>query len=96
MKLILHITLASLLLIVAGSCSSDKKETTEKPVARALDVNLYPSDLQNIVPADMSKKDSAELIKRFIEKWIQDVLVMKYAESNLTTDQLNIDKEVAE
>jgi len=78
------------------ACSSQKEESTEKSVARVMDVNLYPSDLKNIVPVDMSKKDSSELIKRFIEKWIQDELVLKYAEKNLTNEQLNIENEVAE
>ncbi|MDP2388557.1 MAG: peptidyl-prolyl cis-trans isomerase [Bacteroidota bacterium] len=82
--------------MLVQSCSSKKEESAEKPVARVLDVNLYPSDLKNIVPVDMSKKDSSELIKRFIEKWIQDELVLKYAEKNLTSEQLNIEKEVTE
>lgn len=78
------------------SCGAKKEETTEKPVAKVYDKNLYPSDLQNIVPADITKKDSIELMKKYIEKWIQDELVLHYAEENLTTEQLNIDKEVAE
>jgi len=82
--------------IILSSCSSKQEETTEKPVAKVYDKNLYPSDLQNIVPADISKKDSADLIKKYIDKWIQDELVLNYAEENLTTEQLNIDKEVAE
>jgi hypothetical protein len=82
--------------IIISSCSSKQEETTEKPVAKVYEKNLYPSDLQNIVPADISKKDSADLIKKYIDKWIQDELVLNYAEENLTTEQLNIDKEVAQ
>lgn len=79
------------------SCREETKDLPkEKPVARVLDAYLYPSDLKNIVPRDISSKDSAQLIKNYIEKWIQDELVLKHAEQNLTTEQLNIDKQMAE
>lgn len=68
----------------------------EKPVARVFESKLYPADLKNIVPADIKGKDSAELMKRFIEKWVQDELVLQYAQRNLTTEQLDIEKEVEE
>ncbi|MCD6069065.1 MAG: hypothetical protein K0S33_3891 [Bacteroidetes bacterium] len=91
-----HIILLAAIALGSFNCSHKEEEETEKPVARALDSKLYPSDLKNIVPNDISGKDSAELIKRFIEKWIQDELVMNFAEKNLTTEQLKIDKEIAE
>ncbi|MBC7862355.1 MAG: hypothetical protein IAF38_05220 [Bacteroidia bacterium] len=80
-----------------SSCNGEKKdERTEKPVARVYETFLYPSDLKNIVPHDISAKDSALLIKNFIEKWVQDMLVLKHAEQNLTTEQLNVDNQMAE
>lgn len=88
------IAFASLLTLYC--CGSKEEENSEKPVARVFEKKLYPSDLQNIVPVDLSKKDSTDLIKKYIEKWIQDELVLHYAEENLTTEQLNIEKEVAE
>jgi hypothetical protein len=88
------------LLLMGFACGSketgDPEHEGEKPVARALDSKLYPSDLKNIVPGDISAKDSAELMKRYIDKWIQDELVMKFAEKNLTTEQLDIEKEIAD
>jgi hypothetical protein len=95
-----HIFLLTAVLMAAAACSSKSEAETEhqgeKPVARALDSKLYPSDLKNIVPNDISAKDSAELMKRYVEKWIQDELVMKFAEKNLTTEQLDIEKEIAD
>ena len=83
--------------VLLFSCGGKKKEeSTEKPVARVYDVFLYPADLKNIVPHDISAKDSAALIKKYIEKWIVDALELKNAEKNLTTEQLNIDKQLAE
>jgi hypothetical protein len=80
------------------SCGADKKETEskERPVARVNDKFLYPSDLLNLVPKDISSQDSTAFIKNYIEKWIQDELVLKNAEENLTSEQLNVEKQLAE
>jgi len=83
----------SIFLLVA--CSS-KEETKEKAVARVFDSELYPSNLENVVPYGIKGKDSIELIKKFIQQWVQDELVLQYAKSNLTDEQLNIEKEVEE
>lgn len=88
-------TLCSLSLIF--SCDEKTDETrTEKPVARVFGRFLYPSDLQNILPSDIPSKDSARIIKNYIEKWIQDELLLKKAEENLTKDQLNVEKQLNE
>jgi len=83
----------SIFLLVA--CSS-KEETKEKAVARVFYSELYPSNLENVVPYGIKGKDSIELIKKFIQQWVQDELVLQYAKSNLTDEQLNIEKEVEE
>ncbi len=86
-----------LFIFLALSCSQKKEEeTTEKPVARVYDKMLYPSELKNIVPADISKKDSAALINNYIDKWVQEELVMRYAEKNLNEEQKNIEKQIEE
>lgn len=80
-----------------SSCDLKKDENlTEKPVARVYEMYLYPSDLKNILPQDISAKDSARLMRNYVEKWVQEALELKFAEKNLTTEQLNIDKQMAE
>ncbi|MFL5752377.1 MAG: hypothetical protein ACJ76F_03145 [Bacteroidia bacterium] len=82
-------------LLFLFSCSRHKEEESrEAPVASVFDTKLYPSDLKNIVPADISKKDSIALIKNYIDKWIQEELVLRYAEKNLGEEQKNIEKQI--
>lgn len=89
--------LLTVLSIIQLSCREQTQETQkEKPVARVFNKFLYPADLHNIVPSDISPKDSVTLIKNYIDKWIQDELVLKHAEDNLTTEQLNLEKQLAE
>jgi hypothetical protein len=84
---------SSIFLLV--SCSS-KEEAKEKAVARVFDTELYPSNFENVVPYGIKGKDSIELVKKYIQQWVQDELVLQYAKSNLTEEQLNIEKEVEE
>jgi Fe-S cluster biosynthesis and repair protein YggX len=77
------------------SCSQSQ-DVKEKPVAKVFEAELYPSNLENVVPYGIKGKDSVELIKKFIQQWIQNELVLNYAKKNLTDDQLNVEKEVEE
>lgn len=92
-----YIFLVLFITLLFYNCSekqnNDKKE---KVVARVFNAELYASDLKNLVPAGISRKDSLELIKKHIEQWIQDELVLNYAKNNLTEEQLNVEKEVNE
>jgi hypothetical protein len=77
------------------SCSQSQ-DVKEKPVAKVFEAELYPSNLENVVPYGIKGKDSVELIKKFIQQWVQNELVLNYAKKNLTDDQLNVEKEVEE
>ena len=99
LRQIVHVLCGIFILsLLVFSCTTEKKENkiNEKPVARVNNKFLYPSDLINIVPKDISTNDSAALMKNYIEKWIVDELVLKNAEENLTTEQLNVEKQLSE
>jgi hypothetical protein len=92
-----HIFIIIIGLLSLLSCSRKiEEQTTEVPVARVFESKLFPSDLKNIVPSDISAKDSAALIKNYIDKWVQEELVLRYAEKNLSDEQKNIDKQIGE
>jgi len=82
-----------ILMILFSSCSYLKK-TGERPVARVKGDYLYESDLKGIVPSGTSAKDSVTLIRNYIENWIRQKLIIRQAEANLTTDQMNFTKQL--
>lgn len=63
-------------------------------IARANSQYLYLDEVKDIVPAGTPSKDSAELIKKYIDNWIHESLVIQKAESNLGEDQKNVDKQL--
>lgn len=79
-----------LLLILFTGCNSGFFQTGEdQMLARVYDTYLYRSDIPQIVPEGTSPKDSIMIVKNFINKWIEEQLLIHAAEKSLTADQKN-------
>lgn len=77
-------------------CSKQSSEDSRNAIAAVNGKYLLPDDLKNIVPIDLSSKDSAALIENYIQKWIEEELVLNYALNNLPSVSFEIDKQVEE
>jgi len=82
------------LLIIALSCSCGGKDLKEGAIARVYDSYLYQSELKGVVPYGTSSKDSAALVEEFINAWTKRQLVLRRAESNLTDEQKDVEKQL--
>jgi hypothetical protein len=83
------------LLVVWFACDSKPAEDkSRKAIARANTSFLYEDDVKDLVPFGTEKKDSIELIKKYIDNWIRETLVIQKAESNLTDDKKNVEKQL--
>jgi hypothetical protein len=58
-------------------------DDTGKPIARVHDKFLYASDIVGIIAPGTSKEDSTNIIKNYINSWIEQTLVLQKAEANL-------------
>ena len=85
--------LISLCLSSCGNKSTSAKQN-EKAVARTGDVYLYTSVLKEIVPKDIEKKDSAEIVQKYINNWVRETLLFQMAEKNLADEKKNFEKRV--
>lgn len=80
-------------LLLTASCGFFGAE--EDPVvAEVGDKKLYASELRSLVPARAASKDSAEIIARFVETWINKQLLMAAAEQSPEVDDAEIDRRV--
>ncbi|WMW78415.1 hypothetical protein RF683_02925 [Flavobacterium sp. 20NA77.7] len=68
-------------------CAEASKGDNSDAIARVNDAYLYPADIQNLVPAGTSKKDSITLVKDFITRWATQQLLMNKAEKNVNKTQ---------
>src|ERR1043165_2158528 len=77
------------------SCGPGKDADKDKVVvARADKEYLYLDDLKDLVPPGTPAKDSAELMRKYIETWIRESLVIQKAEANLAEEQKNVEKQL--
>jgi len=88
--------LFALALIIVQGCSLFEENNHEKPVARAFEQYLYPSDLQKVIPTGTSQEDSALLANRYIESWVQEQLMQRRAEESLTEEQIDFKSQIEE
>ncbi len=82
-----------LILVVFSACSFFQKKT-ERAVARVMDDYLYESDLKGVVPQGVTSKDSLVLTRTYIENWIHQRLILRQAENNLTSEQMDFSRQL--
>lgn len=73
-----------------------KEESTENPIARVYEVNLFPSDLSGLIPAGISPEDSARFAEKFVNDWIRKQLMIAKAEKEIDLNEAEIDQKVLE
>jgi hypothetical protein len=83
----------TILLLSFFSCSYFKPRQTEKSVARVYDKYLYASDIERIVPKNVKGKDSADMVKNYIDNWVRQNLLLHKAKQNLNAEELSISIE---
>jgi hypothetical protein len=73
------------------ACSGNKEKGY---VARVYDKTLLRADVSGVVPPGVHGRDSAEMIRGFINTWAENQLMLRQAENNLESEQKNFDKEI--
>lgn len=86
--------LANTMLMVSCSLFEKKEEAPKQAVARVFDKYLYMDELKEIIPADASSSDSAQIAENYIKSWIEQILLLKKAEDNLTDEQKDFSKQL--
>jgi hypothetical protein len=77
------------------SCNTaSEKDTNRIAIAKADNEYLYMDDIKDLVPQGTPAKDSTDLIRKYIDNWIRESLVKQKAESNLTDEQKDVEKQL--
>ncbi|MBI2269605.1 MAG: hypothetical protein HYU69_04520 [Bacteroidetes bacterium] len=75
------------------ACKS-KTDPQEGAIARVYESYLYAEDVKSIVPKNIKAEDSLALIKKYINNWITEALILHKAEQNLTEEQKDVEKQL--
>ncbi len=85
-----------LLLLVGSSCSSLFQKNSGRVLARVYSDYLYEEDLKGVVAPGTAPKDSADIARKYINSWIRQRLVIRLAEKNLSDQQLDFSRQLAD
>lgn len=90
----LLLLLCSVLCFSCGRHESGK--TGEKPLARAFDAYLYPSDIRNILSPQLSAADSERVVRAYIDSWTRNRVIAHKAELNLSDEEKDVQNQLDE
>jgi hypothetical protein len=85
-----------ILLSFAVSCTQLEPRNRESPLATVVGKNLYPSDLKDIFPGNVSPEDSLLILQNYVDKWVKKQLILEKAELNLTEEQKDVRLQIEE
>jgi hypothetical protein len=84
-----------MVLVLIASCSgSPGKEKDRVAIAKANNEYLYADEITSLVPDGTTGKDSLDQLKKYIDNWVRESLVIQKAESNLSDEQKNVEKQL--
>lgn len=75
------------------ACGDDVNHKGKTPVAFVGDNYLYLEDIKNVIPLQLSGKDSIEFVDDYIRKWAEDIVFYNMAKSNIANEK-DIDEYV--
>lgn len=81
------------LMILGISC---QEETPKNWVAKYKDNIITQSEIQSVIPKNLSEDDSLQFVQQYIEKWIKDRILVSQKENFLSEEEINtIEAQVA-
>lgn len=83
-------------LIVVPSCSLIDFFTDKDVVAEVGKEELTLSDLEKIIPKNLSKEDSIVLANQYITSWAKRMLLYSKAQEELSNEDKNVDQQLQE
>ena len=97
MKRILIIAISGIVLSALSSCRAISNFLhDDEAVASVGQEKLYRSELNKLIPKDISPEDSAVLAKQYINSWASGQVFLKIAQEQLSKEEKDVSKELEE
>jgi len=93
LKLIVPVTVQSVLLLSCGWNASTAYERGKTPLVELKGSVLYEEDLLQVLPLGLTGQDSIDFSEQYIRNWVEDVMFYQNAERNIP-DTRDIDRLV--
>ena len=81
-------------LLFTTGCIDTFKQNDSLVLAKVHDKYLYISDIEDIIPVNISPRDSISLVRSYVNDWVRTNVMIYQAEQNLPLDQLDFSKQL--
>ena len=81
---------------ILSACRPELTSKDEDVLVRVHGNALLRSDVEKIIPSNLSSSDSFLIAENFVEKWIKDVLTFEVARRNIGKEEEDINRLVEE
>jgi len=88
-----NIALVLLFAIILSSCFN-KSSKEQKPLAVVYEKFLYKSDIAEIFPKGIAKKDSIKMLNAYVDQWVRHNLMLRLSEEKLNDEQKDVTKQL--
>lgn len=82
----IYVLLACMTFMLVG-CNHSTDHKGKTPVVEVNGQYLYEEDLRSVIPVNLSKTDSIQFAKQYVEEWVEDVLFTNVAKKNIAADE---------
>ena len=83
-------------MILLVACTRFQQGDDDRVLARVYNEYLYESELQGLVPENANTRDSLMISENYINKWVQQRLIIRKAEENLTQREADFKEQLRE
>ncbi len=91
-------TITRILIIFAGmmplSCNLIEFRPDDQLLAEVYGNRLYLLDVQGVVPAGAAPEDSAAMVKRYVDRWVDQQIYTHHAKAYANLETMNIEQRV--
>jgi hypothetical protein len=95
LRLRIRLSVIAALALAFSSCNFfEKKQAMSKPLAKVFDTYLNVSDIHGLVPKGTSASDSSSMVRKYIDTWVQEQILLHQASNNLDAKQLDLNKQI--
>ncbi len=83
-----------IVLVLTTSCINTLNQNDSLILAKVHDNYLYFSDIKNIIPDNISARDSIAFVRSYAKDWVKTNVIIYHAKQNLPASQLDFSKQL--
>jgi len=83
-------------LILLTSCLNGTGRKNDDLLASVDKDYLYKSEIENIIPAGTTQRDSALIVQNYVNNWVTEKLILNKAQKNLKKADVQFEKQLEE